>query len=81
MPSLQMKIVPQTLTGLEFSWHAALLPSRGQQECATHNPEIHEDKKVLLYKTMQIMSMTRHNQQESAQLDVIYKSGLPTMKQ
>ena len=60
-PSLQMKIVPQTLTGLEFSWRAALLPSRGWQECATHSLVIHEDKNVLLYRTRHKMPMTKHN--------------------
>lgn len=74
MPSLQMKIVPQTLTGREFSWHAVLLLSREQQECATHNCEIHEDKKVLLYKTMHRMSMTRHNQQQLTQISLLPKT-------
>ena len=69
-----MKIVPQTLTGREFSWHAVLLLSREQQECATHNCEIHEDKKVLLYKTMHRMSMTRHNQQQLTQISLLPKT-------
>ena len=72
-PSLQMKIVPQTLTGREFSWHAVPLLSREQQECATHNCEIHEDKKVLLYKTMHTMSMTRHNQQQLTRISLLPK--------
>lgn len=74
MPSLQMKIVPQTLTGQEFSWHAVLPLSREQQECATHNCEIHEDKKVLLYNTMHRMSMTRHNQQQLTQISLLPKT-------
>lgn len=73
MPSLQMKIVPQTLTGQEFSWHA-VLPLYREQECATHNCEIHEDKKVLLYKTMHRMSMTRHNQQQLTQISLLPKT-------
>lgn len=43
MPSLQMKIAPQTLTWLEFSGHAASSPP-GDNRNAPHSLEIYEEK-------------------------------------
>lgn len=45
MPSLQMKIEPQTLTGLEFSWHAALLPSRDNRNVPLTIPRFIKTKR------------------------------------